>query len=120
MATSQTSPQTARFIATIAASGAAIGVVLMAARSGHPASACTAAARHAGACVPASLASAKALVTAGLVGLLLGGVIAIATVLTWREARSVRDQLGRRPSPRPRAAAASHRRGFAVAHRARH
>lgn len=119
-ASRRTSPWTVRFVATIAGSGAALGLVLAAARSdGGAAAACATTARRAGACVPSALLGAKPLVSAGLIGLLLGALIAIAAVLTWREARAALAPPSGRRTARPRAAA-PHRRGFAVAHRPRH
>jgi hypothetical protein len=118
----QTSPRAVRFIATIAASGATLGLVLAASRSDGAAAACGAAARRAGTCVPGALLSAKPVVAACLIGLLLGALIAIAAVLTWREARAVLAPPHARRTPRPRRGAArhAHRHGFAVAHRPRH
>ncbi len=118
-------PAAARFTATLAASGGALGVVLAAAGAGQVAPrACTSAASRLGACAPGALLAAKPYVLAGLVGLLLGALIAIAAVLAWREMRSAFAAFERREPARTAAASAgvrhaSGQRGT-LAPRARH
>ncbi|MGI8802126.1 MAG: hypothetical protein ACR2KV_08140 [Solirubrobacteraceae bacterium] len=93
-------------VALTSAGGAALGLVLAGSRTGS-AGGCSAAARHLGACHTGSLAAAKPYVTAGLIGLLLGALIAIAAVLVWREVRAAvilaHRSTGplRRPAPGP-------------------
>jgi hypothetical protein len=94
-------PGEARLLWTLAAAGAGLGLLLAASRSGGAGCAGGAA------CAPGTLLGVKALVTAGLVGLLLGALIGVAAVLAWRETRSTVAALRRpaRPRPRPHVAA---------------
>jgi hypothetical protein len=106
------------FVTTVAATGAAFGLLLAGSGAGQSAPrACSAAARGLGACAPGALGQAKPYVTAALIGLLLGALIAIAAVLVWREARSAVALLGRHESTWP--AAVTRPRG-SLAPRARH
>jgi hypothetical protein len=89
-----------RVVATLAVGGAVLGFVLAVSRSG--ADGCAAAAHRVGGCVPGALVAAKPLVSAAVVGFLLGVLIAVAAVLAWREARSAVATLERRPAPRSR------------------
>ncbi len=118
-------PAAARFTATLAASGGALGAVLAAAGAGQAAPrACTSAAARVGACVPGALLAAKPYVTAALIGLLLGALIAVAAVLAWREVRSAFAAFERREPVRTPAASAgvrgASRHPGTLAPRARH
>jgi hypothetical protein len=118
-------PAAARFTATLAASGGALGLVLAAAGAGQGAPrACTSAAGRLGACGPGSLLGAKPYVTAILIGLLLGALIAIAAVLAWREVRSAFAAFAGRAPARPAVTSAGVRRASGhrggLAPRARH
>jgi hypothetical protein len=113
----------ARRVATLGATGAGLGLVLAASRSeGSTAAArgCAAAARRIGSCAPSSLTAARPYVTAGLVGLLLGILIAIAAILAWREVLDAVGSLRRRERAAPRPAVASRGRAGSFAPRIHH
>jgi hypothetical protein len=118
-------PAAARFTSTLAATGGALGLVLAAAGAGPGAPrVCTSAAARLGACAPGALVAAKPYFTAGLIGLLLGALIAVAAVLASREIRSAFASFEWRESARPAAGPTAVRRASGhrgtLAPRARH
>lgn len=87
-------------VATLAVAGAVLGFVLAVSRAG--ADGCASAAHRVAGCAPGALVAAKPLVSAALIGFLLGVLIAVAAVLAWREARSAAASLEPRPAPQSR------------------
>ena len=87
-------------VATLGVGGAVLGFLLAVSRAG--ADGCASAAHRVGGCAPGALVAAKPLVSAAVVGFLLGVLIAVAVVLAWREARSAIASFERRPAPQPR------------------
>ncbi len=87
-------------VAGLAVAGAALGLVLAVSRAG--ADGCASAAHRLGACAPGALIAAKPLVSAAVVGFLLGALIAVAAVLAWRETRSAVASVERRAAPQRR------------------
>jgi di/tricarboxylate transporter len=116
-ATFEAEPRAAREALALAATavlGAALGLLLTAASGpiAGTAGGCAAAAGHL--CPASGVAAVKPYVTAALIGLLLGGLIAIAGVLVWREARAVAAGIRRPTGPRARPVAhRPHRPGLA-------
>jgi hypothetical protein len=96
-----------RLVAAAAATGAAAGLVLAASRSSAAAGGCRAAAGHLGACAPGALIAAKPYVTAGLIGMMLAALIAIAAVLLWHEMVTAFEAVGRGEPSRRRSSMVS-------------
>jgi uncharacterized iron-regulated membrane protein len=97
-------PGETRPVWTLAGAGAGLGLLLAGSRSTGPG--CAAAAHQLAACAPEGLLGVKALVTAAVVGLLLGALIGVAAVLAWREARATVAAVRVPARPRPRAGVA--------------